>query len=127
MPSETVLAVTPTRPHSRAIDFISAITPARAAPTIDSPDSPTREELPTMAMMRPLPPFSRCGAAAWQRWIGAHQVDVDLAAPFVRRRVLERLADRKAGIADEDIEAAEVGDDASDHALARRARSATSA
>ena len=64
-----MLAVTPLRPISRAIDFISAITPARAAPTIDSPDSPTRDESPTIAMIRPSPPFSRCGIAAWHRWI----------------------------------------------------------
>ena len=60
----TVFAVTPARPISRASDFINAMTPARAAPTTDSPDSPTRDESPTIAMIRPCPPFSRCGLAS---------------------------------------------------------------
>jgi hypothetical protein len=59
-----VLAVVPERPNSRASDFISATTPARAAATMASPDSPTREESPMTLTMRPFLPASRCGAAA---------------------------------------------------------------
>ena len=42
---------------------------------------------------------------------GAEKIDVDLAAPFRGRGVLERLADRQPGIVHQNIEAAEVGDD----------------
>ena len=52
---------------------------------------------------------------------GAHQVHVDLAAPFVRRRVLERLSDREAGVVHQDVEAAVVCNDALDHGLHRGA------
>ena len=52
---------------------------------------------------------------------GAHQVHVDLAAPFVRRRVLERLSDREPGVVHQDVEASEVGNDALDHGLHRGA------
>ena len=68
-PERDRVAVVPERPNSRASDFISATTPARAAATIARPDSPTREESPMTLTMRPFFAASRCGAAAWQQWI----------------------------------------------------------
>ncbi|MNV99198.1 hypothetical protein D3C71_1945290 [compost metagenome] len=68
-PNAKVLAVNAVR-VSRATDFISAMFPARAAAPIAKPDSPTREESPTIVMIRPAPfCASRCGRAAWVQWI----------------------------------------------------------
>ena len=110
-----MLAVVPERPNSRASDFISATTPARAAATIASPDSPTREESPITAMMRPFfaaLEMRRRGVAAMDR---AVEAGVDLAAPVLRRGLDEALAQREPGIVDEDVRAAEILDDRRDH------------
>ena len=112
-----MLAVVPERPNSRASDFISATTPARAAATIASPDSPTREELPITLMMRPFLPaleMRRRGVAAMDR---AVEAGVDLAAPVLRLGLDEALAQREAGIVDQDVEPAEVLHDRVDHRL----------
>ena len=118
-PSETAFAVVPERPNSRASDFTRPITPARAAATIAQPEladprgiADQADDAPVLACFE----MRRRGVAAMDRAVKA---DVDLPLPIFRRRLGEALALRQAGIVDQDVEPAEIGDDLGDHRLDR--------
>ena len=116
-PSETVFAVVPERPNSRANDFINAMTPARAAATIAKPELADprgiAHDADDAAVLGGIE--MRCrGMAAVNRTV---QASVDLAMPILGLGLDEAPAECEPRIVDQDVEAAEIFDDLVDHRL----------